>query len=76
MAHAMYCVMNHDVWSRTRDLASQSLFPLSLISSLVGTVNEMKLMSALIDWCTSSSKRLQVASGWRGTLQLCNIALL
>ena len=32
IACAMHCIMNHEVWRRTRDLASQSLFPLSLIS--------------------------------------------
>ena len=31
MARAMHCITNHDVCSRTSDLASQSLFPLSLI---------------------------------------------
>ena len=31
---------NHDVWSRTRNLPSQSLSPLSWISALVGMVND------------------------------------
>ena len=47
-AHAMHCITNHNIWSRTRDLASQSLFPLSLISASVGTPNEEKSMSVLI----------------------------
>ena len=45
MARAMHCITNHDVWSRTSDLASQSLFPLSSICALVGTKNEEKSMS-------------------------------
>ena len=39
MACAMYCIMNHNVWNRTRDLASQSLFASSLISSSVSKMN-------------------------------------
>ena len=31
---------NHDVWSRTRNLPSRSLSPLSWISALVGMVND------------------------------------
>ena len=32
---------NHDVWSRTRNLPSRSLSPLSWISALVGMVNDL-----------------------------------
>ena len=62
MARAMHCVTNHDVWSRTSDFASQSLFPLSLISASVGIVNEEKSMSMVV----SSPLMLPAASGWRG----------
>ena len=43
MARAMHCITNHDVWSRAKDLASQSLFPLSSIYASVGMVNEYVL---------------------------------
>ena len=41
MAHAIHCITNHDVWSRMRDLASQLLFPLSLISAFIGMMNDL-----------------------------------
>ena len=52
----------HDLWSRTRDLASQSLFPLSLISVLVSMGNEQ----------ISSCIRSLTSSGWRGSSSSCN----
>ena len=61
MARAMHCITNHDVWSRTSDFASQSLFPLSLISASVGIVNEEKSMSMVV----SSPLMLPAPSGWR-----------
>ena len=57
MARAMHCITNQDVWSRTRDLASQSLFPLSLISSSVSMVNASY---------SSHCARSLSCSGWRG----------
>ena len=79
MAQAMHCITNHDVWSRTRDLANQSLFPLSLISSLVGTVNEEKSMSVLIvvldGWSILSLWRSPAVSGWRGISSSCDMTL-
>ena len=41
MTHAMHCIMNHDVWSGTRDLVSQSFFSLFLISTAAGMVNDL-----------------------------------
>ena len=66
---AMHCIMNHDIWSRMRDLAGQLLFPLSLISALVSTVNEEKLMSMVV----SSLLRLSAVSGWRGVSSSCDM---
>ena len=40
MARAMHCITYDDVRSRTKDLASKLLIPLSLISASVGMVNE------------------------------------
>ena len=48
MAHAMHCTMNHDVWVRMRDLASQSLLSSVLDLHLCGTVSEEKSISILI----------------------------
>ena len=48
MPHAMHCITNHDIWSRMRDLASQLLFPLSLISALVSTVMCLKGAAAIV----------------------------
>ena len=62
MARAMHCITNHEVWRRTSDLASQSLFPLSFISTSVGTVNEEKSISMVV----SSPLRFPAESGWRG----------
>ena len=79
MAQAMHCIMNHNVWSRTKDLVSQSLFPLSLISSLVGTINEEKSMSVLIvvldGWSILSLWRLPAVSGWKGISSSCDMTL-
>ena len=66
---AMHCIMNHDIWSRMRDLTGQLLFPLSLISALVSTVNEEKLMSMVV----SSLLRLSAVSGWRGISSSCDM---
>ena len=40
MPCAMHCIMNHDVWRKMRDLASQSILLLSLISASVGIMND------------------------------------
>ena len=53
--------LNHEVCRRTSDLARQSLFPLSLISSPVGTVNGETEMEMVV----SSPLRLPAESGWR-----------
>ena len=65
MAYAMHCITNHNVWSRTRDLMSQSLFPLSLISTSVGMTND--LYSSLDCWSLLSCSR------WRGLSSSCYI---
>ena len=55
MARAIHCITNHVVWRRTSDLASQSLFPLSLISASASMMNDS-------EWC----KKSVTPSGWRG----------